>query len=178
MIMQKGSNMIPMKKIVIECLDDTLAWLNVPQTDDVPGIQVKNKSWHGGYCSGNDNFVILTGNNIMQNLANVIKDAPIFTTFGKRFQIIGPNPQTFRCCPCEKPAEQCKILSFAIENNSGAHIDIQNRLDQPGWFFNYDFKVVALPGLTTEESAKKYYLVCQECAKCKTCVTTKQNGGR
>lgn len=161
--------MIPMKKIVIKCLDKTLAWLDVPQTDNVPGIHVKSNSWHHGFCSGHDNFVVLTGDNIMQNLANVIKDAPIFTTFGKTFQIIGPNPQSFRFYPCEKPVEQCKILSFAIENNSGVHINIEDRLDRPGWWFNYDFNVVALPGLTTEESAKKYYQVCQECAKCRGC---------
>lgn len=166
--------MIPMKKIVIQCLNPTFCYLELTE-NETPGIKIKQES--GLYTRHPNNWIIITGDDIMKKFAGMVKNAPIFAELGRDFKVIGPNSESFRIRECKKPVEQCKILSFALENNSGIHINIQDRFDHIGWFFNYDFKVVSLPGLTPEESAKKYYQICQECAKCKTCMTTRQHGG-
>ena len=166
--------MIPMKKIVVQCLNPTFCYLELPGSE-TSDIHIKQES--GLYTQHPNNWIIITGKDAMRKFADVVKNAPIFAELGRDFKVIGPYSESFKIHACKKPVEQCKILSFALENNSGIHINIQDRFDHPGWFFNYDFNVVALPGLTTEESAKKYYQVCQECAKCKTCMTTRQHNG-
>lgn len=159
-----------MSKFVLECNEATFNTFSIP--DD---IEIKKRDalhpFNAPFYS-----IITNGENVLSVLDKI--KAPEILPGTKQFSVPGVASMPPFCVhDCNAPLKECKIIDFAIKNDLGVYIYINQRRAGASnvKYYDYSINVSTLRGIKPKETSKHLLYLCYQCDCCRKKLTEQTN---